>query len=107
MRSLNGKALTTAIITILLISSFVLSALAANPGELSLRWTAPGDDGYVGTSNHYVIKYSTSPITESNWASATTVPNPPTPLPAGSIQNITVTGLGIGQQYYIALKAYD
>ncbi len=76
-------------------------------GEIDLNWTAPGDDGYTGTANHYVIKYSSTPITDANWTQATTVPNPPAPAAAGTAQSMTITGLEEGRQYYVAIKAYD
>jgi hypothetical protein len=77
------------------------------PGVVSLRWTASGDDGNIGTSHHYVIKYSSSMINNSNWAQAIDAPNPPVPLPAGTIQNYTITGLNRGSAYYFAIKSYD
>ena len=41
--------------------------------SMSLRWTAPGDDGGTGTATSYDIRYSTSAITAANWGSAVTV----------------------------------
>ncbi len=50
---------------------------------VTMSWTAPGDDGMCGTAQSYDIRYSTSPITPANFASATQfttgVPNPGTP----------------------------
>jgi hypothetical protein len=84
-----------------------LPVILANPGEVILSWTAPGDDGSHGTINHYVIKYSSSMISEVNWGMAIAAPNPPAPLPAGSRQSITITGLGRGLPNYFAMKSYD
>lgn len=78
-----------------------------NPGEISLIWTAPGDDGNAGTAHHYIIRYSTNMIDDQNWGTATVAPNPPAPLPAGSAQTYTIAGLNIGSRYYFALKSYD
>lgn len=78
-----------------------------NHGEINLSWTAPGDDGYTGTADRYVIKYSISIITEANWSSATIVPNPPSPAAAGSPENFTIDGLSEGYTYYVAIKTYD
>jgi len=39
--------------------------------SITLTWTAPGDDNSIGTAASYDIRYSTSSITTSNWASAT------------------------------------
>jgi hypothetical protein len=76
-------------------------------GECDLSWTAPGDDENIGTAAYYVIKYSTVPITEVNWASASDVSNPPVPLEAGTFQTFTVDGLDEGEIYYFGIKAYD
>ena len=91
----------------LLIPNPDIPVLASNPGEVTLRWTAPGDDGNIGTANHYIVRYSSNPITESNWGSAITIPNPPAPLPAGSAQSFTFSGLPMGTAYYFAIKTFD
>ncbi len=76
-------------------------------GSVDLAWTAPGDDGTTGTARTYEIRYSTSTITEGNWASATQVGGVPFPQTAGSAESFTVTGLGTGQTYYFAIKTSD
>jgi len=75
--------------------------------SLTLNWTAPGDDGTTGTASEYDIRYSTSPITESNWSSATQVSGEPNPQTAGSSENFTVTGLSPSTMYYFAIKTAD
>ncbi|MCP4545458.1 MAG: hypothetical protein GY835_03195 [bacterium] len=45
-----------------------LNTTAPTPGGLTLFWTAPGDDGLEGVASAYDIRYSESPIDESNWA---------------------------------------
>ncbi len=77
------------------------------PGEMTIHWTAPGDDGNNGTADHYIIKCSSTIITELNWGLAPSIPNPPLPLPAGSIQSFTFSGLNRGAPYYLAIKTYD
>ena len=84
-----------------------LPIITSNPGEVILSWTAPGDDGNIGRADHYVVKYFPNFINESNWAGATTVPNPPAPLPPGSRQSFTFSGLSRGMPYYFAVKTYD
>lgn len=88
-----------------------ISDLVAAPGDqhgfLDLNWSAPGDDGNVGVASYYMIKYSTEPINEFNFPSANSVADPPTPSSAGSFESFTITGLTAGQEYYIAVKAYD
>lgn len=75
--------------------------------SISVRWTAPGDDGNTGTATAYDIRYSTSPITTSNWSSATQASGEPLPTAAGTSQSFTLTGLAGGRTYYIAMKAND
>ena len=72
-----------------------------------LGWTAPGDDGTIGTAASYDIRYSTSLITAANFASASTATGEPTPLISGSQQTFTLTGLTQGTTYFIAMKAAD
>lgn len=83
----------------------VLASDASN--SVTLNWTAPGDDEYIGQANRYTIKYSTSSITDDNWAHATTVSNPPSPKTAGSAETLLVTGLQPKTKYYFAIKTYD
>jgi hypothetical protein len=85
-----------------------LSALPGSAdGDLVLRWTAPGDDSASGIASIYVIRYSTSAITNGNFNSATLVMNPPVPLVAGSSQSLLMRNLVPGQRYYVALKTLD
>jgi hypothetical protein len=72
-----------------------------------LNWTAPGDDGVSGTISQYDIRYSLSTITEANWNLAVPVVGEPAPLPAGTAQSMTVTGLLPETTYFFALKSAD
>ncbi len=75
--------------------------------SITLIWTAPGDDGYVGTATAYDIRYATFTITEDNWNLATQCPDTPTPQPAGATETFTVTNLLSNTTYYFAIKAKD
>ena len=75
--------------------------------QISLSWTASGDDGNLGSASVYDIRYGTEPINESNWASAVSVYNEPVPLAAGSDQVFTIIGLASNAEYYIAIKVID
>jgi len=75
--------------------------------RITINWTAPGDDGNTGTCAAYEIRYSTSPITETNWNNANVFNAPPTPNPAGSSETCQVTGLNPGVVYYFAVRAID
>jgi len=92
----------------------VLSVVAAatahaqtSPTSVQLTWTAPGDDGSVGTASVYDLRFSTSAITASNFATATRFTGTPTPAVAGTSQSVTVTGLQPATTYYFAIKAQD
>lgn len=64
------------------------SVASGATGDLTLTWTAPGDDGNVGTADLYDIRWSLNPINIANWDSASVIPaiGEPTPLIAGTTQ---------------------
>ena len=72
-----------------------------------VRWTAPGDDGNVGTAAVYDLRVSESPITAENFAAATAVEALPAPAASGASQQTTVRGLTRGTTYYFAIKTAD
>lgn len=74
---------------------------------MTLSWTAPGDDGSTGTAAQYDFRYSTVPITETNWHSALQVLNMAPPGPAGSTDRMTVPNLLPSTTYYFGIKAAD
>lgn len=73
----------------------------------TISWTAPGDDGNQGAATSYDLRYSTSVINSSNFASATAATGEPTPSVSGSPQTFALTGLTQGTTYYVAIKASD
>lgn len=103
------KRLIFLMCSICMISLFWLgcSTPTAHDGTVKLRWTAPGDDGYVGTATTYDLRYHTEPITVGNWFDATQASGVPAPQIAGSIENYTVSGLTIGVTYYFAIRTAD
>jgi len=74
---------------------------------ITLTWTASGDDGDSGKATAYDVRYSTAPITESNFAAATKASGAPAPKAAGMQENFTVGGLNFKTTYYFALKVLD
>ena len=84
-----------------------LTIISTTENTAALRWTAVGDDSLTGTATTSDIRYSTTPITDANWASATQVTGEPAPAVAGTIQNHTVTGLTRQTTYYFAMKVAD
>ncbi len=75
--------------------------------HIDLVWTATGDDGFEGRAAGYDIRYSTAPITEANFDSATPVAQGPSPLEPGLTQRFTVTGLVPSTTYWFAIKVRD
>lgn len=81
-----------------------------------LAWTAPGDDGdgIYGDGNYvnkaksfkYDIRYSTVPITESNWDSAINLTGEAIPSEPGKNETMNVSQLSTGI-YYFAIKNLD
>ena len=72
-----------------------------------LSWTASGDDANVGTASSYDLRYSTSPIDENNFDSATSAGPLPHPAAAGNHEVFEVGGLDVTTQYYFALVVVD
>ena len=84
------------------------AATGSNLGQVNLNWNAPGDDDMTGTATSYIVRYAAAAIdTQAKWDAATDVTGEPTPLPAGSAQTMTVSGLTPGQTYYFALRTLD
>lgn len=75
-------------------------------GSVVLTWTAPGDDGDVGTATSYELWRSASPLTANVLNTATVVPTP-APAPAGTPESMTVTGLTVGATWHWMLRAVD
>jgi len=74
---------------------------------VTLRWTAPGDDGMAGRAVWYDLRYSRrGAITDSNFDAAKHY-EIAFPAPGGSIEQVTVSGLRAGTQYWFALRAAD
>ncbi len=84
-----------------------LAASNATSNAMDLSWTATGDDGYTGTASYYDVRYSTSPIDETNFFDATEAVGEPDPGPSGTFETMTVAGLDFNTTYYFALKVLD
>jgi hypothetical protein len=77
-------------------------------GKYSVRlfWTSPSDET-SGRVHEYSIRYSNSPITNSEWAGSISVNPSPTPAPAGQPEELTVTSVGPNSKLYWAIKSRD
>lgn len=88
-------------------AALAISSTASNDTSVTLSWVATGDDSLTGTGTTYDVRYSTSPINSTNWASATQVTGEPSPSVAGTTQTYKVNGLSRQTQYYFAAKLSD
>ncbi|OZC01749.1 hypothetical protein BSZ36_01355 [Rubricoccus marinus] len=80
----------------------------ANGDFATLRFTATGDDGTVGTAAEYFVRTSASPIlTEEDWAGATPRMATGTPQVSGTPEAIELLGLDFATTYHVAVKAID
>lgn len=76
--------------------------------SVTLNWTTPGDDSLSGTATQFDIRFSTSPITAANFASATRwTTGVPVPAAPGTPQSVQVTGLSPSTTYWFAIKTAD
>ena len=74
---------------------------------VTLRWTAPGDDGSVGTAAQYDVRYSTSNITNANYNNATQATGESAPKASGQAEQFTISNLQANTTYYFAIKSAD
>lgn len=84
-----------------------LSCGTVSASTVALTWIAPGNDGDIGQAASYDIRYSSSNITDVNWASSAQVSGEPSPSSAGTVELFTIGGLSVASEYYFALKTTD
>lgn len=91
----------------------VITDLAAAPGSyggsLRLSWTAPGNDGNIGTASHYLVRCSTDPAYDGTDFSDPALKAYTIPVegPAGDSHSSEVGGLRGGTVYFCAVKTAD
>jgi hypothetical protein len=89
-----------------IISDLVVISTGAN--AVTLTWTAPGDDGNIGTAASYEVRYSTAGlINDTNWGAAMVFTQSWTPQLAGSTEIHNIAGLNAGTQYWFAVRTGD
>ena len=71
-----------------------------------LSWTAPGDNGSVGTATAYDLRYSTSTITDANFSSCSQL-SVSAPQGPGQTEYADHTVGTCSSTYYYALKTRD
>jgi len=80
------------------------SALAV---VVTVQWTAPGDNGNVGTAYQYDMRRATHLLTTLNFTVAETVAGMPKPLPAGSQQTASVWIPHPDSTCFLAMRTRD
>lgn len=88
-------------------AALAISVSSLTDTTATLAWTATGDDSLTGTAASYDVRWSTSPITAANFASATAATGEPAPAAPGTAQSFTVRGLSRQVTYYFAAKVAD
>jgi hypothetical protein len=85
-----------------------LEALSVASNSAEIGFTAPGDDGIIGMVQRYEVRYLVGePVTDDNWDRAWPSTAVVTPVPAGQMQQVSVTGLLPATDYYIGIRATD
>jgi len=79
--------------------------------SVTLTWTAPGDDGRVGTADSLELRFAEcvepDALRAETFADAALVTPGPVPVAGGSRQSFTVAGLRPDRIYCFALRALD
>jgi len=81
--------------------------VSSTTAPVTLKWTAPGDDGRAGRATRYDLRYSTKLITLANFSAARVAKNLPTPSAAGTTESYTLSGLASDTTYFIAIRTVD
>lgn len=84
-----------------------LAVIAVDDSSITLTWNTPDDKRKSASVSGYDLRYSTSTITEGNFASADTVHGEPLPGEAEMADTFLVEGLDLATLYYFALKSAD
>jgi len=99
------------LIFLLLTVALLNCTIKADPILIQLEWTAPGDDGMVGTASMYDIRYMECSDTLSyNWDDAIVIPNDSLPIPslAGTKDSVILNlGFKADTYYCFAIKTAD
>jgi hypothetical protein len=85
-----------------------LETMAVASNKIDLGFIAPGDDGDMGTVQRYDVRYLVGePVTDANWDRAWPSTTVVTPVPAGQMQMVELTGLLPSTDYSIGIRATD
>lgn len=83
-----------------------LRAIDVHSSSLTLMWTATGENDMEGQAAEYEIRYSITPIDESNFSNANLLSAPLPPLSGESV-SLEVKNLQPSTIYFFAIKSRD
>ena len=75
--------------------------------KCDLDWTAPGDNGYVGTASEYDIRYDTEAMNSSRFPACAAIADPGAPQPAGTHEDKRFDYQHYAGYLHFALKTAD
>ncbi len=87
-----------------------LLVLAAEPTQVTLQWSCPGDDGETGVAERFVLGWvaGAALANEGDWAAAQQIEaGLPRPGPPGSVVSYTLASLEPEQTYNVGVRTYD
>lgn len=91
-----------------------LAATCNAQTSVTVIWTAPGDDGDVGTADRYEMVFSTDSTDLyaqvgdfKSCPSCVLVSGLPRPLVAGTVQEAVISGVSPNTDYWVAMRAGD
>jgi hypothetical protein len=84
-----------------------LSGFLLDDSTYRLQWIAPSDSESTAKVGSYEIKYSLNTIDITNWSSATTLGQFPTPLTPGLTQSVTFAWPVLDTALYFAIRSRD
>ncbi len=85
----------------------LIPAARAATVSITLRWTAPGDNGNVGQAASYELRWSPTPINNVNVLQSARILGLRPPSPAGQRDSMSVTVPVTGAPLYFALRTAD
>lgn len=95
------------VLVALCLVGITVSAGIPTTHSITVRWTAPGDDGSTGRAYRYDIRFSTLPITATTWNQASRATEMPLPAVPGALQTCTISDLVPSTTYYFRMKTAD
>lgn len=101
----NGSTLASS--DVLRPAPISLSLVSTTNTSVTVSWTDSGDDSLTGNASVTELRWATSAITESNFASATPVSGVPAPAAPGTFHQITIPSLDRTRDLWFAARARD